>query len=178
MSGFKRINVIGTSGSGKSTFSRQLSARLSVPYISIDEIFWERNWTEPPDDRFFPKLEAALDKESWVLDGNYDRTRAIKWRNVQLIIWLDYTFSRTLWQVTLRSIKRARSREELWPNTNNRESIYKSFFTRQSIIWWMIKSYGQNRRRYSQLLSEQQGKTPQIIRVRCPKEAANLLAEM
>ncbi|HDY8086621.1 TPA: (d)CMP kinase, partial [Vibrio vulnificus] len=34
----KRINVIGTSGSGKSTFSRQLASKLKYPYLEMDAI--------------------------------------------------------------------------------------------------------------------------------------------
>lgn len=35
-----KINVVGTSGSGKSTFSRRLAAQLAIPYIEMDALFW------------------------------------------------------------------------------------------------------------------------------------------
>ena len=34
-----RINVVGTSGSGKSTFSKKLASKLNCPYIELDQIF-------------------------------------------------------------------------------------------------------------------------------------------
>lgn len=40
----KRINVVGTSGSGKSTFGRQLSQQICAPYIEMDALFWQPNW--------------------------------------------------------------------------------------------------------------------------------------
>ena len=40
----KRINVVGTSGSGKSHFSSRLAAKLGVPYIEMDAVFWLPNW--------------------------------------------------------------------------------------------------------------------------------------
>jgi hypothetical protein len=41
---FERINVVGTSGSGKTTFARQLAARLDLPYYEMDALFWKPGW--------------------------------------------------------------------------------------------------------------------------------------
>ena len=73
-----RINVLGTSGSGKSTFSKKLADKLNVPYVQLDELFWKPNWTESSDEELFPKLEKAVSSDEWVLDGNYTRTIPIK----------------------------------------------------------------------------------------------------
>ena len=83
-----RINVVGSSGSGKSTLARKLADRLGHPYIELDAVFWRENWTQPPDDEFLPDLEAALKGDAWVLDGNYQRTTPIKWRKVEMVVWL------------------------------------------------------------------------------------------
>ena len=48
-----RINVIGTSGSGKSTFSSELSKALSIKHIEMDKVFWGKDWYWPSDDEFF-----------------------------------------------------------------------------------------------------------------------------
>ena len=45
-----RINVIGTSGSGKSSFSKRLAEKLDVPYIELDALHWKPNWTESTDE--------------------------------------------------------------------------------------------------------------------------------
>jgi len=74
----KKINVVGTSGSGKSTFSRTLATRLGYPYLEMDAMFWKPNWQESTDEEFFAKLNSALSQERWVLDGNYNRTVDIK----------------------------------------------------------------------------------------------------
>ncbi|MCF6264133.1 MAG: AAA family ATPase [Xanthomonadales bacterium] len=60
----KKINIIGTSGSGKSTFAKALSKKLDYPYIEMDAIFWGKNWYWPSDDEFFNKL--ALPLIEWV----------------------------------------------------------------------------------------------------------------
>ena len=51
-----RINVIGTSGSGKSTFSERIAKKLNIPYIELDALFWNANWTESTNEEFFPKV--------------------------------------------------------------------------------------------------------------------------
>ena len=40
-----RINVLGTSGSGKSTFGKKLADKLNVPYVQLNELFWKTFFT-------------------------------------------------------------------------------------------------------------------------------------
>ena len=47
---YRRINVVGTSAAGKTTFARALAARLDVPYVELDALHWEADWTEAPDE--------------------------------------------------------------------------------------------------------------------------------
>ncbi|STR39392.1 DNA topology modulation protein [Klebsiella michiganensis] len=35
-----KINVVGTSGVGKSTLARRLAQELSLPYIEMDVLYW------------------------------------------------------------------------------------------------------------------------------------------
>ena len=58
-----KINVVGTSGSGKSTVSKRLSQILDIPYIEMDKIFWGPNWYWPTDEEFFGKLRNTLKSE-------------------------------------------------------------------------------------------------------------------
>ena len=69
-----KINIIGTSGSGKSTFGRRIAEALAIPYIEMDRLYWRANWQGTPDDEFLATLEKALAASpDWVLDGNYNR---------------------------------------------------------------------------------------------------------
>lgn len=167
----KRINVIGTTGSGKTTFARNLAEQLGYPCVHMDELFWRANWTESPDDEFFPRVADALSGNTWVLDGNYSRTSAIKWERVDTIIWLDFGFFRTLTQLVWRTIARACSRQELWPGTGNTESFSKSFLSRESIIVWFFRSYWKNRSRYSSLMQSEQLEHVRMYRLRSRNEA-------
>jgi adenylate kinase family enzyme len=170
-----RINVIGTTGSGKSTFSAQLAEALGHPCIQMDELFWKPNWTESKDDEFLPKVSAALKGDVWVLDGNFSRTSTIKFERADTIIWLDYSYSRTLFQLLGRTVRRALFRQELWPNTGNRESFYKSFMTRDSILIWFFRFYKQNRIKYLRLMDAPEYRHIRFVHLRSPKERGDFL---
>lgn len=144
-----KINVVGTSGVGKSTLARRLATRLDAPYIEMDTLYWRRNWQGVTDDELFATLEERLtETPSWVLDGNYNRTRPVKWREVDLVVWVDYGFWRTLRQALSRALSRAWTQKELWPGTGNHETFRLSFLSRDSIILWTLKTWHKNRRRY------------------------------
>lgn len=173
-----RINVVGTTGSGKSTFSKQLAAALQIPYLQIDQVYWGPNWYEPKDEEFFPKLKAALDEDSWVLDGNYQRTQSIKWKNVQAVIWLDYSFHIVFYRAVKRAITRSLTKEELWEGTGNRESFRKSFFSTDSILLWTLRTYWKNRKRYKGDMKDRRYAHIKFIRLTSPREAAEFLSKI
>jgi adenylate kinase family enzyme len=70
----KRILVIGSSGAGKSFFSRRLSALTGIEVIHIDRVYWKPGWVEPEKAEFDATLEKLLARDSWIMDGNYGRT--------------------------------------------------------------------------------------------------------
>jgi len=172
-----KINVVGTSASGKSTFGRQLANRLDVPFIEMDQVFWGADWREPPDAEFFPRLETALNEESWVLDGNYTRTTPIKWKHIDLVIWLDYSFSRTLFQSITRAINRSYTKTELWPNTGNCES-FRKLFSRDSIVLWMIEGYSKNRTKYLKAMTNPDYSHIEFLQLKCPMQAKEYIESL
>lgn len=172
-----RVNVVGTSGAGKSTFAKKLSAATGIPYVEMDKIFWGPNWKWPTDEEFFAKLQEAIGGEQWILDGNYTRTIPLKWERVELVIWLDYSFPRTLLQAISRAIKRSLTQEELWEGTGNRESFRKSFFSKDSIIWWTITTHKKSRSKYEACLADKKFAHIKFVRLRNHAEAERFLAE-
>lgn len=172
----KRINVIGTSGSGKSHFSQRLAKKLQIQYIELDAIHWQPNWQGLEDHIFFNQLETMLMADTWVLDGNYSKTNAIKWQYVDTIIWLNFSFWHTFRQVVNRSIKRAWSKGEIWAGTGNRESFRKSFFHSDSVILWMLSNYTKTRKKYTKLFDDPQLKGVNRIRLSSQQQMDNFLA--
>jgi len=174
-----KINVIGTSGSGKSTLARGISQKLNIPYIELDALFWRPGWQGTPDEAFFVSLSEKLAaNDKWVLDGNYKRTQTVKWREIDLIVWVDYSFGRTLFQAVKRAATRAWNKQEIWAGTGNCESFRKSFFSRDSIILWTLKTFANNRRQYEALLSNPDWQHVRFVRLRSPKQAQVFLRDL
>lgn len=174
----RRINVIGTSGTGKTTFSRSLAEVLRLPLQEMDRLYWLPGWADPEEDAFLAKVREAVAADDWVLDGNYNRTNGIKWSSVDCVVWLDYSFPRTFRQAVFRAFRRSLTQEEIWPGTGNRESFRKSFLSKDSIILWTLKTYRSNRERYRKEMAGAEGRRHHFIRIGSPREAAEILRQL
>jgi hypothetical protein len=123
----------------------------------------------PDDQQLFARLKEALAGEHWVLDGNYTRTLDLKWERVQAVIWLNYSFPRTVYQAIKRASFRILSQEELWPGTGNREKL-TMLFSKDSIILWTLKSYHRHIKRNLGYIYDQKYKHINFHRIRSPGE--------
>ena len=168
-----RINIVGTSGCGKSTVGKHIAERLNVPYIQLDELFWKPNWAESTDEELYPKLEKALSADEWVLDGNYNRTTPIKWKRVQMVVYLDLPFHIVLYRIIRRSLLRGIRYEELWHG--NKETLWKHLFTRDSMILWTIRRFSMNRKRYTELFEKPEYSHIKFVRLCSDKEVKNFV---
>jgi adenylate kinase family enzyme len=170
----RRINVVGTSGSGKTTFSRQLAEVLGLPLHEMDRLFWLPGWRQRPEEDFMAQVGEAVSGAAWILDGNYDRSRAVKWATVECVVWIDYSLGRTMYQAVRRALVRSIGRKEIWPGTGNRESLRKSFFSRESILLWTLTTFRSNRARYREMIADE-ARAFAFVRIGSRKEAARLL---
>ncbi|MFW1798589.1 adenylate kinase [Acinetobacter nematophilus] len=171
-----KINVVGTSAVGKSTFAKKLAEKLRLNYIELDDLFWLDDWEETPDNAFFLKIQKAIDLagNGFVIDGNYTRTTPIKWQAIDTVIWLDLPFHINLYQSIKRALSRAIFNKKLWEHSNNRESFSKMFST-DSIIWWMIKTHQKNRRQYIAMMNDPQYSHIQFIHLKSRKDCDQFL---
>lgn len=164
----RRIVVVGSSSTGKSTLGTRLAALTGFPYVELDALHWEANWTPAETDVFRARVAAALSGGEWIVDGNYAQVRDLTWVQAEHMIWLDYTLVRTLWQLTRRTYGRIRRREVLW--NGNRERVSNFLLSRDSLYWWVLKTHHSKRRRYPVYLQQPELQHLSVTRVRSPRE--------
>ena len=70
----KRILVIGCPGAGKTYFSKRLSKILNLPLVHMDNLYWNKDKTSVDLDTLKARLQPYLEKEEWIIDGNYHKT--------------------------------------------------------------------------------------------------------
>ena len=171
-----RVNVVGLSGSGKSTLARSLADALQTEYVEMDRLFHGPNWTEPDEEDFRQRIAKVISGDHWVLDGNYhSKTYDLKWDRATAIVWVNTPFARNIWQSTSRAIQRAWTQEELWPDTGNRETFRKTFFSSESIILWALTNYGKIQRRYTSIRDDQTWSHICFIELRSRHDAEKFL---
>ena len=86
----KKVIVIGCPGSGKSTFSRALHSSTGLPLVHLDMLFWNADKTTVEKDVFLQRLQAVLQQEKWILDGNFSSTLELRMQECDTVFFLDY----------------------------------------------------------------------------------------
>ena len=86
----KKVIVIGCPGSGKSTVSRALHNKTSIPLYHLDMMYWNADKTTVEKSVFLERLSAVLQKNEWIIDGNYGSTMELRMAACDTVIFLDY----------------------------------------------------------------------------------------
>ena len=172
--GPRRIAVVGTSGSGKTTLAQRLAQHLRIPHVELDALYWDPNWTPAPPDHFRQRAAEALSDEAWTADGNYSSVRDIVWRRADTVVWLDYSLPVVMGRVTWRTLRRSIRREELW--NENRERLQEALFSRDSIVWWALRTYHRRKVEYPNLFSLPEYAHLNVVHLRSPRAAREWLS--
>ena len=142
--------MVGNTGSGKTTFARALAQKLGVPHVELDALNWKSGWVIASHEEIRAQVEAVLAGDGWVIDGNYQGPLGTTVLDeADDIVWLDLPFPTTFWRLLGRTLRRLRTREELW-GTTNRETFRSAFLSRNSILWYLLKTYRRRRRSCSE----------------------------
>ena len=168
-----RVVVIGTSCVGKTTFAKSLARVFSFPYVELDALYWQPNWIPRPLEEFRALTAQALAQDHWVTDGNYTVVRELMWSRATTIIWLNHDFPLVLWRALTRTVRRALTQEELF--SGNRESLRMAFFSRESILWWVITTFHRRRKQYRRLFNTKPFPGLEYIEFTTPAESQSFL---
>jgi len=170
----KRVVVIGTSCSGKTTFASQLADKLAIAHTELDVLHWLPDWEMQSLEEFRSLVAEVAVQDRWVIDGNYGKVRDVIWPRVTHLVWLNYPFWTIFSRAISRTSRRVVTREELF--AGNRESLSRALFNTESIVWWVLRTYKRRRREYPQLFQMPQNKHLEIIELKNQIEADQFIA--
>ena len=168
-----RAVVVGTSGAGKTAFARALAERMGAPHIELDAYRHGPNWTETPDDVLRQRVADATQGFGWVVDGNYSVVRDIVWTRATAVVWLDYPFHLVFRRLFGRTVGRSVKRVELW--NGNRETLWRHFFTKDSLFLWALKTHRRRKRGFLAAFEMPEYRHLTVYRLRTPAQARRLL---
>jgi len=134
----KRVLVIGTGGSGKTTVARRLAQRTGLPLIHLDTLYWRSGWQPTRADEWRATVQSLISRDAWIIDGNYGGTLDVRLAACDTVVFLDLPRLVCLWRVLKRQVRHlGQVRPELPPGCRERLSW--------EFIWW-IWTYRSRRR--------------------------------
>lgn len=98
----QRILVLGSSGSGKSTFSISLGWILNRNVIHLDAEFWKPGWTPTPQSPWRDSVASLVQRESWIMDGTYESSLDLRIPAADCIILIESSRWTCLWHAFKR----------------------------------------------------------------------------
>lgn len=104
----KKIIIIGSVGSGKTTLAKELSAKLQIPFYELDNVVWERHKsgdirrTEVERKEYLNKI---IHSEGWIVEGVHNEDWVENsFQNAELIIFLDTNYAVRTYRIIKRFV--------------------------------------------------------------------------
>ena len=134
----RRVLVIGTGGSGKTTLSVKISTATGLPVVHLDSLYWSPGWVPSPAAEWQEVVAGLVQQPEWILDGNYGGTIELRLAAADTVIFLDPPRTACLWRLLKRQVTYHRqSRPSLPADCADRLT--------PSFLWW-VWTYRSRRR--------------------------------
>ena len=157
----QRICILGPSNSGKSTLAAKLGEKLNIPVCHLDQLAHipGTNWERRDEKEFAADQDAFLEKESWIIEGNYSFCMPQRFEKATFLIWVDPNFLGCCFRYISRCLKNDRIRPGRLKDATSEFSF--------EMINLIIFKYPKVRQRHKAILS---GYTFPILYIHSMKE--------
>lgn len=159
--------LIGSGGAGKSTLARRLGENLHIEVIHLDTLMWRPGW------QFVEKVEQIqiqrklVQKDEWIIDGNYSSTFDIRLDRADTIIFLNYSRYLCLYRALKRMVHyRNKIRPDMVEGNDERLDV--------NFLKWIWNYPNKIKPKVMDKLS-QLPKEKEVIILNNPKEAENFV---
>jgi len=166
----RRVSIVGVSGSGKTTIGRRIAASLGVPFVELDGIFHQPAWKDLPLDDFRARVSEAVSGDGWVVDGNYSGVRDLVWQRAVTVVWLVLPRRVVMRRVTMRTVRRVVTRQELWNGNREPLSNLYRWDPERNIIRWAWVKHAASHDRYAAAMEDPRQAHLRFIRLRSAAE--------
>ena len=165
----KRVLVIGSGGSGKSTFARRLGKLLDIEVKHLDSFYWRAGWTKPAEEDWLRTVADLVSGDSWIIDGNFGGTLELRVRHCDTIVFLDMSRLLCLWRVVKRRlIYHNRSRPDMSEGCNEKIDL--------EFLGWIWSYTNRSRPKIVRLLQEHSA-SKRVVWLRSDNEVKRFLED-
>ncbi|MEE6449274.1 AAA family ATPase [Gottfriedia acidiceleris] len=103
----RKIHIIGSVGSGKTTLAKQISKKLNIPYYELDNVVWKRKKDHKDIRRSEQERECYLDtlirSDTWIMEGvHHEEWVRNSFQDAELIIFLNTSYSVRTYRIIKR----------------------------------------------------------------------------
>ena len=120
----RKILIIGSPGSGKSTFARKLRDKTGLPLYYLDMIYHNPDRTTVSPEVFIDRLKEIFNTDEWIIDGNYIKTLPLRLKECTEVVFFDLPVDECLEGASVRVGK---SREDLPWVESELDADFKQF---------------------------------------------------
>lgn len=134
----KRVAIVGSPGTGKTTFARKLHQKTKLPLIHLDYYYHQKQhnyYNDKP--AWVKKVKQLMQQPKWIIDGNYSSTLNLRMGKADTVIFLDYSRRLAIYRIFKRRLEFLRRRRTDMPS-DWKETLNKEFL---KYVWTFNKEY-------------------------------------